>query len=250
MMLNKKIILFCFIVLLSCKSNNKKFFYNYHDPKFSCNSSINYKNDEWLVREYFPIWEKFKQQYNIENSKIVKADVVIVGNSLVHLYPPEFLKNEFPNIEISLRGILGEITDLTIVRIKENVLSLNPKMVVIEIGGNDLIQGRCLSDIEKNIIKIIDIVHEYNSNIVIILTSLPPTGNFELNSISPIVNLFLMTQSQKQKKVYFIDLWAEMREHDKPIIKPEFTIPRDKIHFNINGYILWTKLLKPYISKL
>ena len=48
------------------------------------------------------------------------------------------------------RGIAGDMTESLRARLRDNVFPLNPKNIIIEISGNDLIYGKCLN-IQKTI---------------------------------------------------------------------------------------------------
>lgn len=222
-------------------------FFNYHEKKFSCYKGSRISDPEIFEMYKKDGWEKFRTEYEKKNSEKKNAEVVIVGNSLIHLFTDELIKKEFPKKDIVGRGIFGDTTDLLYQRLDSTVLSLKPKTIIIEIGGNDLIYGNCLSNIKNNTSKIIDKIYSYNKNTKIIFLSVPPTRMSELNSIVPIHNQALV-QLSKEKKFIYIDLWDEMREVDSPFIKEEYTIEKDYIHFNEKGYNLIGKLVRPYLN--
>lgn len=252
----KSSFLFLFILFLgeSCSTlskislltRKKSSYFNYYHKNFECHKGEGMRDPELYDMYKKEVWGKFKSEYEQKNLDKKKADIVIVGNSLIHLFSDDSIKREFPNKDIVARGIGGDTTELLHDRLDSTVFSLKPKTIILEIGGNDLIYGKCLSDIKNNTSRIIDKIYSYNKNTKIILLSVPPTLMTELNSIVPMHNQSLIHLS-KEKKIIYIDLWEEMRDLDKPIIKQEYTRPRDTIHFNEEGYKLIGKLVRPYL---
>lgn len=226
----------------------KNSFFNYHDKKFQCHAGTGIRDMEKFELYKEKIWNPVKDTYNSDNKTRISSEIVIVGNSLIHIFEDRLLKQEFPNLNIVGRGIGGDTTELLRERFKSNVLSLNPKTIIIEIGGNDLIYGKCLSTIQENISNIISDVQSFNPKIKIIILSLPPTLSAELNSIVPAYNSFLIRLA-KNKNLDYIDLWNEMRDVDAPTLKQEYIRPFDTIHFNENGYRLIGRLLRPILNQ-
>ena len=160
------------LFFISCGTFNRRRELNYHSNRFECVSEPGWRYEKKKYEKYLIAWTGFKEIYNKQNQDIKKLDAVIVGDSLVHLFHDALLIKEFPGIAIYNRGIGGDMTDLLLSRIEENVLSLNPPLIIIEIGGNDLIQGRCLSNIEENVIKIVNLIHEKNKKTKILFLSI------------------------------------------------------------------------------
>ncbi len=238
------------ITLLTKKKSS---FSNYYQKNFECDKSPGMKDSELYEFYLKNGWEKFQSEYQNKNLEKKKAEIVIIGNSLIHLFTDEAIKREFPNKDIVGRGIFGDTTELLYERLDSNVFNLKPKTIILEIGGNDLINGKCLSIIKNNTSKIIDKIYSYNKNTKIIFLSVPPTLATELNSIVPLHNQSLMNLS-KEKKFIYIDLWDEMLNLDKTQIKDEYvlidkkTLKKDSIHFNEEGYKLIGKLVRPYLK--
>ncbi len=205
-------------------------------------------SDSKRYNEFLLKWSQVRHLYSTENKRIINSKIVMVGDSLIHFFPPDILKEEFPKQEILNRGIGGDTTYLLKDRLFDTVINLNPEIILLQIGGNDLIQGKCLSYIEKNYLDIIQIIRNALPNTKIIILSVPPTGVPELNAIVPVLNLYLFQFIKNDKKIEYIDFWGEMRDVDKPIIKMNYSRENDKIHFNENGYRVWAKLFKPYLK--
>ncbi len=220
---------------------------NYFRPSFICNSDPIWPELD-KFEKYKPMWEIIRAQYNQKNAEIKSIPTVIAGNSLVHLFTDAAIQKEFPNKDVVARGIGGDTTYTFLERIDDNVLSLNPNTVVLEIGGNDLIQGKCLDFIESNILKIVQKIKSKNPNTKIIFLSVPPTTRPELNSIAPVLNSFLYKLSREDKNILYADTWNEMRDSSAPRIRPELIRLGDPIHFNEKGYEIWGKNIRPLLK--
>lgn len=239
-----KLYLGIFCLLVSCSARFTK---NYHDPSFTCYSGSGFRDPVDFEKYRTKGWIPYRLILREDNQRLGKAKVVLVGNSLAHLFLPDLLKKEFPNQAVVNRGIGGDLTDTLLERIDEDVLTLSPSTIIIEIGGNDLIQGKCLSTIQSNMEAILSRIKEKQPNARILVLAVPPTQVPHLNAVVPAYNLFLSGLPKKFKGVDYIEIWDEMRNPDLPTIKDEFVRPRDPIHFNEKGYEVWGKKIRPYL---
>lgn len=80
------------------------------------------------------------QDRRAEFSQQVKANqraVVFLGDSITQGWGPD-CRNSFPGLRIANRGISGDTTRRMLIRLREDVLSLNPAAVVLLMGTSDL----------------------------------------------------------------------------------------------------------------
>lgn len=220
---------------------------NYHSPDFECYDEIGWRHSA-KFQKYMEIWSAIRMKYHADNRSIQRSPNVITGNSLVHLFTPELMNQELPRVSIVNRGIGGDMTETLLLRIDEDVLSLKPSTIIIEIGGNDLIQGKCLSRIQNNVISIISKIRARLPQARIIFISVPPTDVRTLNAIVPVYNAFLANLPKKYLNVHYVDTWDDMRDRDLPTIRRDLLREgRDKIHFNEKGYSIWGDRLRPLL---
>lgn len=230
-----------------CKSSSKR---DYFDTSFQCFAEPGWRDDSNFKKYIEKAWLPTRLLYAEDNSKIKKTDIVFAGDSLVHLFVPDLMAKEFPGQSVTNRGIGGDMTETLLSRIEEDALVLHPGKVVIEIGGNDFIQGKCLSLVQNNLLSIIQKIHSKNRNTKIFLLAVPPTRVKELNQIVPVFNLFLNQVARTTANVEYIEVWDSMRKIDSPTLRDEFIRPNgDSLHFNEKGYELWGKKLRPYLQK-
>jgi len=220
---------------------------DYFSPGFTCFAEPGFRNPADFQKYRERAWLPYRQVLAEENRRLGKSRVVFAGNSLVHLFLPELLQKEFPDQPVTNRGIGGDMTDTLLERLEEDVLSLAPQTLVLEIGGNDLIQGKCLSYIQSNVEQIVQKIQKKNPQTKILWMAVPPTLVNELNQVVPAYNLYLAELARKTKNMEYIEIWDEMREPNLPRIKDEYVRPGDPIHFNEKGYELWGRKLRPKI---
>ncbi|WP_243393426.1 GDSL-type esterase/lipase family protein [Leptospira perolatii] len=202
------------------------------------------RNESWY-QKYLKDYEIVKQKYIEENERIKTSRVVLVGNSLIMNFPPEILSAEFP--DAVNRGIGGDTADLILDRLDETVLSLKPSVVLLEIGGNDIREGKCLHYLEESLRSVVTKLSKALPKGKLVLLGIPPVRDRNINSVSPIVNFALYRLSGEFSNVTFVDPWPWMRQNDIPFIRPEYAFV-DKIHVNQEAYKLWAKMLKPYLK--
>lgn len=244
----RRTILFLF-VFYSCSVLERRDYYaNYFKANFAC-SQVAEWNNLASFNEYIQNWAFVKDRYNEQNKLKKNAKNVLAGNSLVHLFHEELLRKELPNYDIVNRGIGGDTTFTFLWRLEENILTLNPSVIIIEIGGNDLIQGKCLSSIEENVRTIIKKIKTHNSKTKIAFLSVPPTTKPELNSIVPVYNAYLYSLAKPEEGIYYLDAWRYMREENSPFIKSEYRRENDPIHFSEKGYEVWGMLIRTVAIK-
>ncbi|PJZ44630.1 SGNH/GDSL hydrolase family protein [Leptospira brenneri] len=233
--------------ITDCRSSSKR---DYFDSSFQCFAEPGWRDNSNFKKYIENAWLPTRLLYAEDNSKIKRSDIVFAGDSLVHLFLPELMVKEFPGQSVTNRGIGGDMTETLLTRIEEDALTLHPGTVVIEIGGNDFIQGKCLSLVQNNLLAIIQKIHSKNRNTKILLIAIPPTRVKELNQIVPVFNLFLNQVARTTANVEYIEVWDRMRKIDSPTLSEEFIRPNgDSLHFNEKGYELWGKKLRPYLQK-
>jgi lysophospholipase L1-like esterase len=257
MILRSRSIFLVLSFLINCSSfpflrKEKNDYFNYFESNFQCHSNAGWRNSDLYSRYQELLWNPLRNKYNDDNIKIKTANTVIVGNSLIQLFEDRLIQKEFPGLVVQGRGIAGDMTESLRARLKDNVFALNPKNIIIEIGGNDIIYGKCLSYTENNIRGIIEDIQAYDKKIKIIFLSVPPTKNTILNSVVPALNATIQNLAREYNFVY-LDLWKQMRHPDLPVIKDEYVRyaefgKMDKIHFNEKGYEVIGQLVRPLIK--
>lgn len=201
-------------------------------------------------------WPNFKR-FKAENQKIGLPQhgedrVVFMGNSITqgwieHGDPELFSKNPFIN-----RGISGQTTPQMLVRFRADVIALQPKVVVILAGINDIAENTgptTLKMIQNNIASMVELAKA--NHIKVILSSILPANKLSWRpQIYPAdkvieMNIFLKEFAAANDCIY-IDYYSPLVDAEKGM-KAEFS--KDGVHPNKAGYAIMTPLVVKAISK-
>lgn len=179
--------------------------------------------------------------------------VVFFGDSITDIW---HLDQYFPGKPYINRGIGGQTTPQMLVRFRQDVIDLHPKLVVILAGTNDIAgnTGPMRSqDIEANFASLADLAKE--NGIKVIYTSILPVHNytekskdfFAQRSGSRILELnqWLKDYCATTGTLY-VDYFSPMVD-DKGLLKRE--LAEDGLHPNDAGYKIMAPLAEAAIEK-
>lgn len=173
--------------------------------------------------------------------------VVFMGNSITEGWiqkEPEFFKDKaYVN-----RGIGGQTTPQMLLRFKQDVIDLQPKVVVILAGINDIAGNTgpsTLEMIEDNISSMATLAKAHG--IKVILSSVLPAYDFPWapgkQPAEKVIalNKWMKDYASKNSFIY-LDYFSSMVD-ERNGLKSEYTT--DGIHPNIEGY----KIMEPLVEK-
>lgn len=195
-----------------------------------------------------------------------KGDIsVFIGGSLVKLW---MFPSDLP-LPVVNKGKLEDPSSDTFARFSKDVITLKPKMVLINVGvcdihtniskGNSI--GPVVEQVFSNIEKMVEAAQD--AGIQPILTTLPPVrprflfAHFRLFQYSSkrkseenwgitLLNEKVRALSNK-KSVFLIDFYEALKD-SKGQLKKEFSLP-DGEHLHHLGYLHLNKLLKQQLEK-
>ena len=145
---------------------------------------------------------------------------------------PAFLQNKV-NIPVINAGVGGNTTAQGLARMKKDVLSKNPIIVIIELGGNDYLQKVPLATTKKNLQKIIDMVNDGNRKIY--LTAFFPVWN---KQIEDMFNTLASSNNIELMNTFYDDgVWEHTTDGVHPNAKGQEIVADN--YFNV---------LKPYLE--
>ncbi|MBX7056809.1 MAG: hypothetical protein K1X75_01995 [Leptospirales bacterium] len=240
----------------SCKSVNAYFGRssmgaNYFASDFECKTQLEAESDERIrglrIANFQLPFARDTQQRGVGGAR-----VVIAGDSIAALFTPTLSAAYLPGIDVANRGIPGDTTAMLLQRLDTDIVPLRPKLVVISIGGNDLIMGRCLELTMQNTLAIVQHLRQQSPGVRIALLSIPPTVAERPNTITPFYNQRLRSALGQETDLSFVDLWPELSRSDRPGLRDEFRIPLgpafDLVHFNAEGYRVVARRIAPLIE--
>ena len=83
------------------------------------------------------------------------------------------------------------------------------------------------------------------NNVQLFIQSTLNTGNIETNKKVEALNNYLVEQS-KLLSIQYIDINGKLLENN--MLSPKYS--NDGLHLNGDGYIIWKKVISPYVSKI
>lgn len=83
-------------------------------------------------------------------------------------------------IEVVNAGVSGDTTDSALRRLEDDVLSRNPRIVIVGLGGNDFLRGTPLPATEANLRSIVRNIHAQGAMVILLGFRFPSFGaNYE-----------------------------------------------------------------------
>ena len=194
---------------------------------------------------------------NSELPKVTKKDkrVVFMGNSITEGWPmhrPEFFK-ENPNYVG--RGIGGQTSYQFLLRFREDVIKLNPKVVIINAGTNDVAENTGPYNEEFTFNNIVSMAEIAKANkIKVVLTSVLPAARFGwhphvTDAPDKIMSLNKRIEAYaKANKIPYVDYYTPLVDADGRTLAKKYS--NDGVHPLPDGYKVMEALIQPVIKKL
>jgi len=155
---------------------------------------------------------------------------------------PAVLQNKV-NIPVINAGVPGNTTAQGLARVKKDVLSKNPRIVIIELGINDYQQKIPLSTTHKNLQKIIDMVNDGKRKIYLFRAYAGPGWNEQVDNM---YNTLASSNNIEQVDMSWPDFWGVEELSNKNDKTVPGGHPNPKGHELIAEYIF--NDLKPYLE--
>ena len=177
-----------------------------------------------------------------------EARVVFLGDSITEFWA---LSGSFPGKPYVNRGISGQTTPQILLRFRQDVIALKPRVVVILAGTNDIAENTgptTLAAIEDNLASMVDLAKR--NGIRVVLSSLVPALRYpwkpELAPVEKIraLNDWIKDYAAKEGLV-FLDYHSAMA-NDKRGLRAELS--EDGVHPNQAGYAVMAPLAEKAIT--
>lgn len=191
--------------------------------------------DKHFAREIAALKNRIIQKKNKEDL------FVFYGSSTIRLW--KNLNLDFPNLNTLNLGFGGAFIHSLSDYFEELFHDLNPKAIVLYLGGNDLTLGYSAKKITDEIVLFLDKIHQKFPDAKIYNIAIKPSLERE-NELTKIkeINTRLEAVSQTLPYLFQIDFYQKMMR-DKSIRKELFL--QDGLHLNSDGY----KVLKDAIEE-
>ena len=203
-------------------------------------------------------------RYREENSKTTAPDkkekrVAFLGDSITDGWHNSANGGFFPGKPYVNRGISGQTTPQMLIRFRPDVIALNPDVVVILAGTNDIAGNTgpmTLQSIEDNLASIAELARAHRIRVV--LSSLLPVSDYEKTADGQVRNQTTRRPPEQIKalnewmkkyaadnKMTYLDYYSAMVD-DKGFLKDELS--NDGLHPNAQGYQVMNPLAEKAIA--
>ncbi len=201
---------------------------------------------DWAQLRHFDTANK-----ELPDAKTNESRVVFMGNSITigwSDHQPEFFEGK-PYVN---RGISGQTTPQMLVRFREDVIDLKPKVVVILAGTNDIAGNTgpsSLQMIADNLMSMAELA-EANS-IKVVLCSVLPAYDYPWaqglmpNEKIPVLNTMIKSYASRKGFVY-LDYFSSMTDCENGLRED---LGSDGVHPNKKGYELMAPLAEKAIAE-
>jgi len=179
---------------------------------------------------------------------------VFFGDSITDIW---HLEEYFPGKPYINRGIGGQTTPQMLIRFRQDVIDLHPKVVVILAGTNDIAGNTGpmrLEDIEANYASMAELAHA--NNIRVVFSSVLPVHNYTPESQNMYahrspeeiveLNCWLKPYVAEHPDCLYLDYFSAMVD-DKGLLKRE--LAEDGLHPNAAGYKIMAPLADASIAQ-
>lgn len=183
----------------------------------------------------------YKMRSSLFDQLTAHRKVVMLGDSLTARGEWAELTG---SVAVANRGIGGDTTAGIISRLTP-IKAMKPNAVFIMAGINDLKHGSKPDSVVENYKKIIEELHSSGSSIYVQSTLYTNRKNMlKDNESIREINESIGSYCAKTKNCEYIDLNNSLSKSGR--LKKEMTL--DGIHLNGEGYMAWTKAIRPYLK--
>lgn len=179
--------------------------------------------------------------------------VVFLGNSItegwVSIHPEFFKENGYIG-----RGIGGQTSYQFLLRFRNDVINLKPKLVIINAGTNDAAENTGPFDLDITFGNIASMAELAKANgIKVILTSVLPSSGFRWNKkVTDAADRIEALNAKikayaKENKIPYVDYYTPMVSGAERALNPAYS--NDGVHPTLEGYLVMEALIKAAIEK-
>jgi len=178
--------------------------------------------------------------------------IVFMGNSITEAWK-NFSPDLFEEKSYVNRGIGGQTTPQMLGRFKQDVIDIQPTVLIILAGTNDIAGNTGPITIKETSDNIKSMVAQAMANrIEVILSSVLPVYDYPwspgLDPADKIIELNeILKNHAVQNKIFYLDYFSSMVD-DRKGLKSEYS--DDGVHPNEEGYKIMTKLVNNAIAEV
>ncbi len=174
--------------------------------------------------------------------------LVFVGDSITQGWGDD-MGGCFSGVKVANRGIDGDTTRGMLIRMDDDVISLDPIGVVILIGTNDLEDDADPETIVANLKLILAKLKTHNPKMPVILCQVFPSSESENRPAARIkkLNQLYASAVRGDPRVILLETWPLFANAQGDAKPEEFP---DLLHPNKDGYAKWAAAIRPILATL
>jgi lysophospholipase L1-like esterase len=174
--------------------------------------------------------------------------LVLLGDSITQGWGDD-AGGSFPGVKVANRGIGGDTTRGMLIRLRDDVLALNPSGVVLLMGTNDLEENAEPATIAGNVKLILAELKKHDPKMPAIVCQVFPSSETKKRPANKIkaVNDLYAAAIKGDKQVTLVETWTLFADEKGDAKESEFP---DLLHPNKEGYRKWAAALRPILATL
>ncbi|MEO5913631.1 MAG: GDSL-type esterase/lipase family protein [Luteolibacter sp.] len=194
-------------------------------------------------------WQDGIRRKYFDNRAKDENAIVFVGDSLTENW--RTVQADFPKYKIANRGVGGDTSRGVLFRFQHDVLCLNPQMVFLCAGSNDLTAHGNPDDAVSNIEAILKMAVAFNDKMPVVISSVAPSSNPQA-PLKPgareALNAGLVELVKSYPNARLFDLSAACMGPDG---QQDLSLyEKDQLHFGAKGYVVWKAGLEKLFADL
>ena len=208
-------------------------------------------DDDTGVLSYY---DKKCKSFSEENADLAKGQIVFIGDSITDLY---VLDDHYSDLSLKCynRGISGDTTFGVMDRLKISLYDIDPSIVVLMIGTNDINGGHNVNLIMQRYAWIMDDIYANLPGVELYCMSIIPQNSqleeytsIRIDHTTPVIMSAneMIRQLADEKGATYLDLFTLVADGDNHLIRG---YSDDGIHLNYAGLAVWTDLIKSYLDR-
>jgi len=178
--------------------------------------------------------------------------IIFAGSSFIEKW--KTLPQDMAPLTVLNNGISGTKIADSVFYVDRLVVPFNPKAIVLYAGSNDIngVDGNSKTgeEVYKRVVEYFTNVHKKLPSVPIYYISIAPTPSRmdvwpEAEKANQLINQYC--EDHKNEHLIFIEATTALLNEDGTIKKEIYGI--DNLHFNQQGYEIWTVVINPILAK-
>jgi lysophospholipase L1-like esterase len=190
--------------------------------------------------------QKFKKQDSVQ--KPPANAILLIGSSSFTNWKD--VQDYFKDYTIINRGFGGSTLPDQLIYVGDIIFPYKPKQIIIYCGENDLASNDSVTArmVLDRFVQLFIIIRSRLPQTHISYISMKPSPSRErLFDKMREGNTLIRNYLAKKERTTFIDVYSAMLDKDGKPIASIFL--EDKLHMNGSGYVIWQRIMQPYLLK-